>query len=392
MSAFLRDKTAIVGIGATEFSTNSGRSEMQLACEAVMAALADAGLSPSDVDGMSTYMIDGNPEIEIFRNIGGKDLKFFSRTHFGGGGTCSPLLQAAMAITCGVAEVVVCYRAMNERSQYRFGKGIGTNYARQGTFEAGQWSWYTPFGLSTATSWAAMTASRYMHDFGATSEDFGRVTVAFRKHAATNPKAWFYKKPITLEDHQASRWIFRPLHMLDCCLDSDGGIAVVVTSAERAKDLKQKPALIRAVAQGACDQQESMVNFYREEIHSLSEMRLVAEQLYRTAGLGPEDVQTACLYDHFSAFVLPQLEVLGFCERGEAKDFIRDGNIEIGGRLPVNTHGGQLGEAYVHGLNGIAEAVRQIRGTAANQLSRVENVLVTAATGVPTSAAILSAV
>ena len=388
MSA-LRDQTAVVGIGATEFSKDSGRSELRLAVEAVSAAVEDAGLNLSDVDGLCTYAMDKNPEIEVFRNIGGRELKFFARTDYGGGAACAPLLQAALAIHAGVAEVVVCYRAMNERSQYRFGQAfVPPPFANA---ESANWSWSVPFGLATPASWVALATRRYMHDFGATSEDFGRVSVACRRHAATNPYAWFFRKPITLADHQASRWIVEPLRLLDCCQESDGAVAIVVTSATRARHLRQRPALIRAAAQGAADEQMNMTSFYRRDISALSEMRLVARQLYAMSGLGPRDIQTAVLYDHFSPFVLPQLEVFDFCARGEAKDFILNGNIEIGGALPVNTHGGQLGEAYIHGLNGVAEAVRQVRGTAVNQVPRVENVLVTAGTGVPTSGAILAA-
>ncbi len=384
----LRDAAAIVGIGATEFSKDSGRSELTLALEAVSAALEDAGLKPEEVDGLCTYAMDRNPEIEVFRNLGARELKFFARTEYGGGAACAPLLQAALAVQAGIAEVVVCYRAMNERSQYRFGQAfLPPPFA---TAESANWSWTVPFGLVTPASWVALAARRYMHDFGATSEDFGRVSVACRRHAARNPHAWFYGKPITLADHQASRWIVEPLRLLDCCQESDGAVAVVVTRSERARHLRQVPALIRAVAQGAADEQMNMTSFYRHDISALSEMRLVASQLYAMSGLGPGDIQSAVLYDHFSPFVLPQLEAFDFCARGEAKDFIKDGQIESGGRLPVNTHGGQLGEAYIHGLNGVAEAVRQVRGSSVNQVPGLENVLVTAGTGVPTSAAILS--
>jgi acetyl-CoA acetyltransferase len=234
-----------------------------------------------------------------------------------------------------------------------------------------------------------MFAQRYMHEFGASSEDFGRVAVADRKHAATNPKAWFYQRPITLDEHQSSRWVVEPLHLLDCCQESDGAVALVVTSSERARDLRQDPAVIAAAAQGAAHDQESMTSYYRDEIAALPEMALVGEQLYSQAGLGPEDIQTAILYDHFTPFVLVQLEALGFCHRGEARDFVADGAIELGGRLPLNPHGGQLGEAYIHGMNGIAEAVRQIRGSAVNQVDTVEHVLVSAGTGVPTSGLVL---
>jgi acetyl-CoA acetyltransferase len=384
----LRDAAAVVGIGATEFSKDSGRSELRLAVEAILAALEDAGLAPHEVDGLCTYAMDKSPEIEVFRNIGGRELKFFSRVDYGGGAACAPLLQAALAVHSGIAEVVVCYRALNERSQYRFGQAFVPPAVPNA--ESANWGWSVPFGLATPAAWVAMAARRYMHDFGATSEDFGRVSVACRRHAAANPRAWFYGKPITLADHQASRWIVEPLHLLDCCQESDGAVALVVTSAARARHLRQPPALIRAAAQGAADDQMNMTSFYRADIAALSEMRLVARQLFQMSGLGPADIQTAVLYDHFSPFVLPQLEAFGFCARGEAKDFIRDGRIEIGGALPVNTHGGQLGEAYIHGLNGVAEAVRQVRGTSVNQVPAVANVLVTAGTGVPTSGAILA--
>jgi acetyl-CoA acetyltransferase len=373
-------KAAIAGIGATEFSKDSGRSELRLACESVLDALGDAGLQPSDVDGMVTFTMDSNNEIEIARSIGIPELTFFSRVHHGGGAACGTVQQAAMAVATGVAEVVVCYRAFNERSGNRFGR---TDRPRN------DYDWYAPFGLVTPASWVAMHAQRYMHDYGVTSEDFGRVSVADRKHAATNPKAWFYEKPITLSDHQSSRWIVEPLRLLDCCQESDGGVAIVVTSVDRAKDLRHRPVVIEAGAQGASWDQESMTSYYRDEIGCLPEMGLVGRQLWGQSGLRPDDVQTAILYDHFTPFVLIQLEELGFCARGEAKEFIKDGRIEIGGDLPINTHGGQLGEAYIHGMNGIAEGVRQLRGTSVNQIDGVEHVLVTAGTGVPTSGLIL---
>jgi len=384
----LSGKAAIVGIGATEFSKNSGRSELRLAVEAITAALEDAGIDRAEVDGLSTYTMDNNPEIEVFRNIGGRQLKFFSRIHYGGGAACAPIMQAAMAVATGVAEVVVCYRAMNERSQYRFGTGYTPPPVPNA--ESAHYGYYVPFGLISPASWVAMSARRYMYETGATSEDFGRVSVACRKHAATNPNAWFYQQPITLEEHQASRWIVEPLHLLDCCQESDGAVAIVVTSAARAAKLKQPPAIIRAAAQGAADDQQMMTSYYRPDISRLSEMDLVAEQLYAQAQMGPDDIRTAILYDHFSPFVLPQLEAFGFAGRGQARHFIANEGIELGGRLPVNTNGGQLGEAYIHGMNGIAEAVRQVRGTSVNQVAGPGHVLVTAGTGVPTSGLILS--
>ena len=383
----LSRQAAIVGIGATEFSKDSGRSELQLAGEAVLAAVADAGLQPSDVDGLTTFTMETNSEIHVARTTGIGDLTFFSKIGYGGGAACATVQQAAMAVATGVADVVVCYRAFNERSGYRFGSGLSRS---EPTSEGIAMSWVSAFGFMTPAAWVAMFARRYMHEYGATSEDFGRVSVADRKHAATNPKAWFYGKPITLEEHQASRWIVEPLHLLDCCQETDGGQALVVTTVERARDLPNPVAVVSGAAQGSAQGQQSMVSYYRDDIAGLPEMGLVAEQLWAQSGVGPDDVQTAVIYDHFTPFVLQQLEEFGFCKRGEAKDFIADGAIELGGRLPVNTHGGQLGEAYLHGMNGIAEAVRQIRGTSYNQVPDVENVLVTAGTGVPTSGCILS--
>ena len=387
-SNLLKDKAAVAGIGATEFSKSSGRSELRLACEAVQAAIEDAGLKPSDVDGMVTYSADTNPEIEIARSLGIGELSFFSRVHHGGGAACGTILQAAMAVATGVADVVVCYRAFNERSGHRFGAGV-QGRPPVANAENAHFSWYAPFGLLTPAQWVAMFARRIMHEHGVTSEDFGRVSVADRKHAATNPKAWFYEQPITLEDHQSSRWIVEPLHLLDCCQESDGAQAVLVTTPERARDLAQPAVIIRSAAQGAGEDQDMMTSYYRDSIVGLPEMGLCARQLWNTTGLGPEDIQTAVIYDHFTPLVLPQLEEFGFCKPGEAKDFIKDGNIELGGGLPINTHGGQLGEAYIHGMNGIAEGVRQVRGTSVNQVDGVEHVLVTAGTGVPTSALIL---
>ena len=385
MSRTLRNCAAIAGIGQTEFSKESGRSELQLACEAIKAALDDAGLSPTEVDGLSTFTMDSSEEADVGRNLGIPSLSMFARVPYGGGAACAVVMQAAMAIAVGAADVVVCYRAFNERSGFRYGGSA------MGQSRLPPWlDWYGPYGLLTPAAWVALHARRYMHEYGVTNAHFGRISVVDRKHAATNPAAWFYQRPITLEDHQASRWIVEPvLRLLDCCQESDGGVALVVTTPERARDLRQRPALIVAAAQGAADDGEMMTSYYREDITGLPEMGVVAKKLWSESGLTAADIQTAFLYDHFTPFVLVQLEELGFCGRGEAKDFATIENLSIGGRLPINTSGGLLGEAYIHGMNGITEAVRQIRGTSCNQVSGVEHVLVTAGTGVPTSGLIL---
>ncbi|CAM5544888.1 lipid-transfer protein [Streptomyces narbonensis] len=376
----LGGRAAVVGIGATEFSKDSGRSELSLATEAVRAALDDAGLTPGDVDGLVTFTMDTNPEITVAQAAGIGELSFFSRVHYGGGAACATVQQAALAVASGVAEVVVCYRAFNERSGRRFGSGV---QQREPSAEGAALGWQLPFGLLTPASWVAMAAQRYLHTYGLTPDAFGHVAVTDRRHAARNPAAYFHRKPITLADHAASRWIVEPLRLLDCCQETDGGQAIVVTSVERARDLPRPPAVILAAAQGAGRRQEAMTSFYRDELTGLPEMGVVARQLWRTAGLAPADIDVAVLYDHFTPFVLMQLEEFGFCGPGEAADFV------AADAIPLNTHGGQLGEAYLHGMNGIAEAVRQLRGTSVNQIPGAARTLVTAGTGVPTSGLIL---
>ncbi|MBW5484724.1 lipid-transfer protein [Streptomyces bambusae] len=378
----LGGRAAIAGIGATEFSKDSGRSELTLAVEAVQAALADAGLTPADVDGLVTFTMDTSPEITVAQAAGIGELSFFSRVHYGGGAACATVQQAALAVATGVAEVVVCYRAFNERSGRRFGSGV---QQREPSAEGAALGWSLPWGLLTPASWVAMAAQRYLHTYGLTPEAFGHVAVAGRRYAANNPAAWFHGRPITLADHAASRWIVEPLRLLDCCQETDGGQALVVTTTERARDLRHRPAVVTAAAQGAGRRQEGMTSFYRDDLTGLPEMDVVARQLWRTSGLRPSDIDVGILYDHFTPFVLMQLEEFGFCAPGEAADFV------AADRLPLNTHGGQLGEAYLHGMNGIAEAVRQLRGSSVNQVPGAAHALVTAGTGVPTSGLILGA-
>jgi acetyl-CoA acetyltransferase len=379
-------RAAIAGVGQTEFSKRSGRSELQLAAECALAALGDCGLGPRDVDGFVSFSLDAVDEIELARTLGCGDLSFFSVVPHGGGAACGVVQQAAMAVATGVADVVVCWRALNGRSGQRYSQGVAGEIV---TTDLVHWGWYMPHGLFTPAAWTALVARRYLHETGATSEDLGRIAVTVRRHAARNPNAFFYGKPLTLEEHQASRFIAEPLRLYDCCQESDGGVAVVVTSVERARDLPQPPAVIRAAASGAGPDQEVMTSFYRDDLTELPEVRKVARQLWAQSGIEPADVSCAVLYDAFTPNLLMQLEGYGFCARGEAKDLVREGWLELDGRLPVNPHGGQIGEAYIHGMNGVAEGVRQVRGTSVNQVREVEHVLVTAGTGVPTSGLIL---
>jgi acetyl-CoA acetyltransferase len=265
----LGGKAAIAGIGQTEFSKESGRSELQPACEAVKAAIDDAGLRPIDIDGMVMFTMDANEEIEVARSVGIGDLTFFTRVPHGGGAVAGTVVQAAMAVATGTADAVVCYRAFNDRSGFRFGGSTARSSGETPLWLAP----YAPFGLLTPAAWVGLHAQRYMSTYGVTNEDFGRISVVDRAHAARNPDAWFYQRPITIEDHQKSRWVIEPvLRLLDCCQESDGGVAIVVTTVERARDLPRPPAVITAAVQGAAHDGEVMTSCYRDDITGLPQM------------------------------------------------------------------------------------------------------------------------
>jgi len=386
MPTTLKDEAAIIGIGETRYTKNSGVSELALACEAVSKAIDDAGLQPHEVDGLVSFTLDTNDEVDIARAVGIGDVTFFSRIGYGGGAAIGVVHQAVMALATGAAKNVVVYRALNGRSGQRYSQGVGGDIV---TSDLIHWSWYMPWGLLTPTSWVAMFTQRYMHQYGARAEDLAEVAITTRNHAVNNPAAFFYKRPLSFDEYMNARWIAEPMRLYDCCQETDGGCAAVITTVERARDARQKPALIRGVAQAFTSDQEQMTSFYRDDITYLPEMDLVARQLWDISGLGPDDIDAAIIYDAFTSIVLFQLESFGFCKRGEAKDFVKGGNLGLGGRLPTNTHGGQLSEAYIHGVNGIVEGTRMIRGTSTNQPERNDHVLVTAGVGVPTSAMVL---
>jgi len=386
MSHFLKDKTAIAGIGLTEFSKKSGVSELSLAAQATLRACDDAGISPSEIDGFVSYTLDSTDEIELARTVGAGDLKLFTKVNYGGGAAVGTILHAVMAVATGVANNVICYRAMNGRSGQRMGQGVSGQIISS---DLVHWSWYMPYGMLTPGSWVAMIANKYMQRYGVTCEDLGRVAISQRNYAQNNPRAAGYGKPLTMEEYLASKVIADPLRLYDFCQETDGGCAILITSAERARDLKQKPAIIRGVAQASTQGQEQMTSYYRDELDSLPEMELAARLVYEQSGLGPDDINAACLYDAFTAEVIMQLESFGFCGRGEGKELVRDGALDIDGRLPNNTHGGLLSESYIHGMNNIAEGARLIRGTSTSQPAGVEHVLVSSGVGVPTGALIL---
>jgi len=385
MSFSIKDQTAVAGIGQTAYSKKSGVSELSLATEAVRKAIDDAGLKPSDVDGLVTFTMDSSDEVEVARTVGIGDMTFWSQVNYGGGAAVGLVAHAAMAVATGAAKNVVVYRALNGRSGQRMGQGVSGQIISSDLIH---WSWYMPFGLLTPASWIALQARLYMHKYGATSEHLAHVAITQRMHAQKNPNAAMYGKPMTMDDYMKSRMICEPLRLFDCCQEDDGGCALLITTPERARDMKQTPAVIRGVTQASFEGQEQMTSFYRDDLAWLPEMELAAKRVYEMSGLGPKDMDAACLYDAFTPEVLMQLEAFGFCGRGEAKDFVTSESLTLGGALPNNTHGGLLSEAYLHGVNNLAEGVRLVRGESCNQPDKVDHVLVTSGVGVPTGAVI----
>lgn len=371
---------AIAGMGLLPFSKNLGRPERTAALEVILAALAEAGIDPGDVDGMVRTTIETTSDAHIAFCLGIPDLRFFCEVNHGGGSGCALIGHAALAVQSGLADCVVVYRARNRSTG-------GRPWARAGMEVGGDMQWSIPFGVVRPVDQIAVLARRYMHEFGITTRDFGEVAVACRTHAARNPAAQM-REPITLDDHAASRPISEPLRLLDCCLESDGAVAFVVTTLERARSAPTAPAVIRAYAQGTGPEHVLMTSYHSENPVQSTAV-YCGRTLYRRSEVGPADIQAAQLYDAFSPLVLMSLEAYGFCAAGEAGDFARDGALQLGGRLPVNTSGGSLSEAYVHGFNLLAEGVRQVRGTSTAQVDGLEHCLVTSGNGVPTSAVIV---
>jgi acetyl-CoA acetyltransferase len=379
----MRDRTAIVGIGTTEFAKSIDRSETRLAIEAISAAVTDAGLRPADVDGMSSYSMETTEEVDVARDLGFGDVTYFGRVPYGGGAGCGVVGQAAMAVATGQCTVAVAWRSRKRGAKSsRPWAGVSQRVA------GNQAMWTRPHGLLRPVDEIAMLTRRYFHEYGATREHLCNVALAFRRHANNNPAATMHDRPLTHDDYFAARMISEPLCLFDNCLETDGACAVVVTTTERARDLPRPPALVHSWAQSLPVEHQTMTNFFCDD-PLRGPSWACGEALWARADATAADVDVAQLYDAFSPLVPLSLEGYGFCERGEGGAFTDDGGIEIGGRLPVNTSGGGMSEAYLHGFNLIVEAVRQVRGTSVNQVDDVEFSLVTSGEGVPTGALLL---
>lgn len=381
MTDTIRDKTAIVGMAQTKFAKNLEGSEKRLACEAIVAALDDAGIHPSEVDALASYTMENTDEVEIAKNIGANDVTFFGQIGFGGGGGCATVGYLAMAIATGQAKVGVAWRSRKRGS----GGRPWANTVQQLPTPA---QWTRPFGLLRPADEIAMLTRRYFHEYGGTRDHLANAALACRSHANRNPEAMMYERTLTREEYMSARWIAEPLCLFDNCLETDGALACVVVAADRARDCKQQPVYIHSFAQGLPRQHHTMVNYWGDDPLE-GPAHACAKQLWAGAEFGPSDVKVAQIYDAFTTLIPLSLEGYGFCGRGEGGPFTDDGAIELGGRLPVNTSGGGLSEAYVHGFNLINEGVRQIRGTSTAQVDGADTCLVTSGEGVPTSALLL---
>ncbi|MEU1625848.1 lipid-transfer protein [Streptomyces sp. NPDC020096] len=379
--ASLKDATAIVGIGQTAFAKRLDDPEKTLACRAILAALDDAGIEPSEVDAFASYTMEETDEVEIAKSIGAGDVTFFSKVGYGGGGSCATVAHLAAAIATGQATVGVAWRSRKRGS----GKRPWTDVHVQLPTPA---QWTRPFGLLRPADEIGMLTRRYMHEYGVTRDHLFNVALACRNRANQNPAAMMYERPLTREMYMTSRWISEPLCLFDNCLETDGALACVVVSADRARDCRHPPVYVHSVAQALPTQHHGMVNYWNDDPLS-GPAWTAARQLWKTADITPDDIDVAQIYDAFTPLIPLSLEGYGFCARGEGGAFTAGGSLEIGGRLPLNTSGGGLSEAYVHGFNLITEGAKQLRGTSTAQVPEAATCLVTAGEGVPTSALLL---
>lgn len=372
-------EAAIAGIGRTSYSRESGRTTLGMATEAVRNALADAGLAGTDIDGVvSFHLNDSVAAPEVGGAVGAHDLAFALDIFGGGNVACLSVSEAVEAVRSGRCETVVVYRSLNGRSGSRFGRGEDSPNL------GGEFQFSAPNGYIIPPMWIGMWAQRHKAVYGTTAEDFGQIAVTHRRHAVANSHAG-QRKPITMDDYLSSRWIVEPFRLLDCCLETDGAVAVVVTSLERARDLRHAPIVPLASAE-AHTHSSSWSQF-----DDLSTMysHYAAKRLWSRTSLTPSDVDVACLYDCFTYTALVTFEDYGFCGKGEVGAFYSEGRATYGGDIVVNPHGGLLSEGYIHGLNHHYEAVLQLRGEAgARQVDDAQVAIVTAGAG-PGGGAIL---
>lgn len=348
-------KAAITGLGETSYRRDAPpRSALELLLQASIGAIRDAGLKPAEIDGIVMPMGTGSVVAEdLATNLGLPDWRFSTVTPLGGAGPVAAVQCAAAAVAMGIANHVLVTLGRTGRTGSRIGARMGTmpQFRTVGEFEA-------PHGANAPAQYYAPMARRHMELYGTTSRQFAEIAVAVRGHAVLHGNAMM-TKPITIEDHQASRMIADPLHLLDCSLESDGAAAVIVSSAERAADMPKPRVLVQGIAEGHPDSPSAITQ--RPDMTRLG-LAKAAPRAFAMAGVAPADIQVAEIYDCFTYIVLCQIEDLGFCGKGEGGAFVENGALALGGRLPVNTHGGLLSQAHIAGMNHVVELVRQLRG------------------------------
>lgn len=385
-----RERCAIAGIGSTEFSRHAGRSELRMAAEAVDAALADAGIDPSEVDGIVRSDMENVSSNALADTIGVDNLTFWAETGMGGAAPCGQIGLAVGAILSGQASTVVCFRSI----AWATGGGVGAGRMRSGSGVGGNGTYeefFMPYGMFLPVSTYATIARRHMIEHGTTQAQLGAIALTCRRRANANPAAQMHDRVLDMDTYLGSRVISSPLHLFDCCLVSDGACAVVVTSLERARDTDRAVVAIRAVAQssGANVGPGLLSPMLTRPSITTWPSATVARTLYARAGLGPSEVDVAQIYDCFTPTVLIQLEDYGFCAKGDGGPFAESGAIDMDGTIPINTAGGNLSEGYIHGMNHIVEGVRQLRGESTSPVPDAEVCLVTSGPPPATSAMIL---
>jgi acetyl-CoA acetyltransferase len=398
----LKDKTAVVGVGATPYyrrGESVPETELSMACTAILAALDDAGLTIKDLDGFAIYSSSCDPAT-VGAVLGVPEIRFAATLTSGGGGAAGSLGLAAAAITSGQATVVVSLMTLQQAKRRLGGTqveggggggGGGSPYGAGGVPPGMAYMAHSGM-LSPGHSFSLLT-QRHMHLYGTRREALAEVCISTRANAITRPTA-LRREPLTLDEYFNGRMISDPLCIYDYTMESDGAVAVITVAADRAKDLKQKPVYIMGSAHGGYGRWGSAIfNYFQmpDEYFASSGHRPVAKRMYEMAGVTPKDIDVALLYDHFSPMVIMQLEDYGFCKIGEGGPFVESGAIRYGtGSIPVNTHGGNLSEAYIIGMTHIREAVEQLRGVAINQVKDAELALVSGGpAGLPVSGTIL---
>ncbi len=355
----LKDQACIVGVGETAYTRGTEMTPLELQLQAILRALEDAGLANKQIDGIVPFPGLGLAE-QFAVHLGIEDLHFSEAVHMGGATPVASLRTGATAVAMGLANYVLVPAGWTGYSGMRVRQAVVADVRAMSGGETAR-DYYFPYGATAPLQWFSFLARRHMHEFGTKPEHLGAIAVAMRKHAQLNPNAVMRGRPMTLEDYLESPIVADPYRRFDCCLETDGAAALVVTTAERARDLKHRPVYIMAVATGQPFPADDILN--RKDIFTIG-LTFAAPRAFAMAGVRPKDVDFAEIYDCFTFQALHQIEEIGFCKRGEGGPFVEGGRIELGGELPVNTHGGLLSEAHVLGMNHIVEAVRQLRGEA----------------------------